>query len=234
MAEVIHCPSCNRQLRLADDLFGRLVQCPGCAATFTAGDQPVPRQGPANGTGVRPLSLEARRTVPEGSAADPSRGGPADVRRGPAPRADRDYCPHCDEPVPVGVVACPYCGEFLDEVEDEAERPWEREGAIRRDCEPHRGTLVMVLGIVAVAVSPLAVCCGLLSIPFVAISLSLGFSAWMMGRGDLRKINQRIMDPRGRGQTQAGMICGMVATCVACLSVLGWGAFLLITFARAL
>ncbi|HEV3261733.1 MAG TPA: hypothetical protein VG013_33090 [Gemmataceae bacterium] len=203
MTEVINCPSCNRRLRLADDLVGRQVQCPGCAATFAAG---------------------------ESGADDRPRGRIGGARRGSEARTDRDYCTECGEPAPVGAVACPNCGEFLEDDDDEEdERPWDREGAIRRDCEPHRGTLVMVLGIISVAVSPLTVC-GLFSIPFAITALSLGVSSWVMGRGDLRKMNQRSMDPQGRGQTQAGMVCGIVATSVACLSVLGWGAFLLIAF----
>jgi len=231
MIDVIHCPSCNRQLRLEEHLRGRLVKCPGCAATFTAGGDgagAMPGEEPANGAAPRPPDLEAREISSE-SAADAPQGRTNGARRRSGRRTDRDYCPSCDGPVPAGTVACPHCGEFLDEEEDEKEgRPWEREGSIRRDCEPHRGTLVMVLGIIAVAVSPLAVCCGLFSIPFVITSLSLGITSWVMGQGDLRKIKQRAMDPRGRGQTQAGMVCGIIATCLACLSVVGWAAFYLI------
>src|SRR5262245_17229135 len=45
MATEVSCPSCERALRVPDDLLGALVKCPSCQATFTAGaPQPPPRQ----------------------------------------------------------------------------------------------------------------------------------------------------------------------------------------------
>lgn len=61
--------------------------------------------------------------------------------------------------------------------------------------EPHRGTTVLVLGILG----------------FV-VCFILGAVAWSMGNNDLRKINAGIMDPSGRDMTNAGRICGMIST----------------------
>ena len=36
MQNTIPCPSCGRQLRVPDDLLGKLVKCPACTQTFTA------------------------------------------------------------------------------------------------------------------------------------------------------------------------------------------------------
>jgi len=36
MASTIDCPSCNRKLRVPDELVGRPVRCPTCGTTFTA------------------------------------------------------------------------------------------------------------------------------------------------------------------------------------------------------
>jgi len=36
MASIVDCPSCNRKLRVPDELVGRLVRCPTCTTTFTA------------------------------------------------------------------------------------------------------------------------------------------------------------------------------------------------------
>src|SRR5436309_2817164 len=36
MQSTVPCPSCGRELRVPDDLIGRLVKCPACAQTFTA------------------------------------------------------------------------------------------------------------------------------------------------------------------------------------------------------
>lgn len=48
----------------------------------------------------------------------------------------------------------------------------------------------------------------------------LGPFAWIMGKGDLEKIDQGVMDPEGRGMTQAGMICGMIATAMIIVGLL--------------
>lgn len=61
--------------------------------------------------------------------------------------------------------------------------------------KPHRGTLILVLGILSLVV------CG-----------PLGIFAWIMGSGDLKEMGAGIMDSSGRGNTQAGKICGMIAT----------------------
>ncbi|MGA1017791.1 MAG: DUF4190 domain-containing protein [Phycisphaerales bacterium] len=68
--------------------------------------------------------------------------------------------------------------------------------------QPHRGALVLVLGILGIVFgcAPVAVV------------------AWVMGRSDLAKIDAGVMDPAGRGTTQAGMILGIVGTVLFLLS----------------
>jgi len=61
--------------------------------------------------------------------------------------------------------------------------------------KPHRGTLILVLGIVSIFV------CGII----------LGPIAWVMGNNDLREMSAGTMDPSGRDMTNAGKICGMIA-----------------------
>ena len=68
--------------------------------------------------------------------------------------------------------------------------------------KPHRGTLILVLGILSLVV------CG-----------PLGIAAWIMGSSDLKEMDAGTMDPSGRGQTQGGKICGMIA-CI--LMILGF------------
>ena len=40
----------------------------------------------------------------------------------------------------------------------------------------------------------------------------LGIAAWIMGNNDLKEMDAGTMDPAGRGSTQAGKICGLIAT----------------------
>ena len=70
----------------------------------------------------------------------------------------------------------------------------------RPSYEPHRGGAILTLGIIGL---PLSCCC---------LGLVFGIIAWVMGSGDMKKIDAALMDPTGRGMTQAGMILGIIAT----------------------
>jgi hypothetical protein len=70
--------------------------------------------------------------------------------------------------------------------------------------KPHRGTLILVLGILG-----LVVCA------------PLGIAAWLMGNGDLKLMDAGQMDSAGRSLTNAGRICGIIATVLLILGVLG-------------
>ncbi len=60
--------------------------------------------------------------------------------------------------------------------------------------KPHRGTLVLVLGIL-----------GLL------LCQPVGIAAWVMGNADLKQIAAGTMDPEGKSLTQVGKILGIIA-----------------------
>ena len=62
---------------------------------------------------------------------------------------------------------------------------------------PHRASTILVYGILGLMV------CQLLAI-----------AAWRMGNDDLREMEFGQMDPSGRDLTNAGRICGMVATVI--------------------
>jgi hypothetical protein len=69
--------------------------------------------------------------------------------------------------------------------------------------EPHRGTLILVLGILSL------VLCGFFT----------GIPAWIMGKSDLAKIQAGHMDPEGVGPTKAGMICGMICCIISAVLI---------------
>ena len=81
-------------------------------------------------------------------------------------------------------------------------------GAAPGGLEPHRGTLILVLGILSLTV------CGFFT----------GIPGWIMGKNDLAKIKAGQMDPEGVGSTKAGMICGMIS----CILTLVCGGFYLV------
>lgn len=76
--------------------------------------------------------------------------------------------------------------------------------------QPHRGVLLLVLGILSLVLCQL-----------------LGPVAWIMGKGDLQKIDAGQMDPEGRGLTQAGMVIGIVSTVLMILG-LCWIIFMML------
>jgi hypothetical protein len=77
--------------------------------------------------------------------------------------------------------------------------------------KPHRGTLILVLGILGL------VLCGF-----------LGIAAWVMGNGDLKQMDAGTMDPSGRSITNAGRICGIIGTILMVLGALVGIAFFLL------
>ncbi len=69
--------------------------------------------------------------------------------------------------------------------------------------KPHRGTLILVFGILS-----------------LVMCAPLGIVAWIMGSGDLKQMDAGAMDPSGRSATNAGRICGIIATALLAVGVL--------------
>lgn len=84
----------------------------------------------------------------------------------------------------------------------------EAQPAAQQPLKPHRGTAILVLGIVGLAITLLfSFCCGIFSIA----GCICGIIAWVMANGDLKEMAAGTMDPTGRGTTQAGKICGIIS-----------------------
>src|SRR5947207_6260815 len=93
------------------------------------------------------------------------------------------------------------------------ERPWERLGSVRRDCEPHRSGRLLFLGRCSSVCGALSLCFLLPSI----VGLPLGITVWVMARRDLTAMRMGVMDPQGRSQTKQGRnhaIVGMALSLV--------------------
>jgi hypothetical protein len=101
MPEVVHCPRCERKLRVPEELYGKSVKCPTCGSTFTA---TVGRGGEATQQPTADVAVGSQRT----SAIDVRK----DDRLGRAPAGG--YHPHRGTIILVfailGLVACPIFG----------------------------------------------------------------------------------------------------------------------------
>lgn len=212
MPLMLECSSCKRQLRVPENLLGKKVQCPSCGLVFVAEDSaagavvpsPPPLPGAADADSAE---AKARIDAAEKSAVP-----------GPEP-ADRpisadefsehlEPCPACGKMIRADATRCQFCDAYLGEGEGPSGDRREPYRRLRRDSEPHRGSLVLTLGIISLAT------CFMCGLP----GLAMGLTAWIMGVKDLKKIRANLMDPEGKGQTQAGMICGIIGTFINALA----------------
>jgi ribosomal protein L32 len=253
MPIIIDCQTCGRKLRVPDDLMDQAVKCPTCGQVFHSGEVLTPVEAPetpsrpsATPSDVprRPSTSTPRVPVFDPAESRSSSGGfgyvevsrgnadpPAPGRRPPEPlperRGRRDLerdgpprmseCPSCRELIPRSATRCKYCGRSLDDDRP----PWDRRDPYdRRDVEPHRGGLILALGIVGLALG--------LTVVLIPVAWIPGLVAWVMAQNDMSKIKRGLMESEGHGSTQAGWICGIIATCLWGLSTiacLGWWMF---------
>jgi len=231
MPTVIECPACQRRLSVPEELLSEAVQCANCGRTFAVGEKkgsdPLEAsQGSKCSRGSDPFFSEGAEilTAPvRGLPPPPEPLRPVPISGGTAPLVPGvdggRICSECGANLPPATTRCPWCDPADGQWE---ERPWEGPEPtwVRRDCEPHRGTLILVLGILGLVT---------VGIYFLSpIGLGLSVTAWVMGQRDLRRMREKVMDPQGLSQTQAGRICGIVGAVLNLLWVLGCGAFFLL------
>lgn len=233
MATVIACPFCQRSLQLPEEALARSVKCPGCggefdtgrSATTVAAQRPTliveeAENLPLPIRGLPPLPGQLRPVLVSSTHDD----GPLPPRRDyDAPRG-LQRCRTCQARLTHGTAACPACGSA---VRTDDERPWEQAGGpLRRDCEPHRGPLLVTLGRLALCIAVPGLL-GLAYFPFALASLlaiGLGLTISIMARDDLEQMRRKEMDPEGEvstmgGQTAAsvGFITGLIGLVLAAL-----------------
>ncbi|MFL5245167.1 MAG: MJ0042-type zinc finger domain-containing protein [Gemmataceae bacterium] len=188
MPIVMNCPSCSRKLRVTDDLLGQTVRCPTCGDTFEA-TRPADSHSPSSKE-----PAEEHHALFDFEGEEIEREG---RRNKPRDKSERETeCPHCGEIINAWAARCRFCGKDLDE-EDEGS-PGIHQRRPRRDWEPHRGTTVLILGVMSIVIP--------------VLGLLLGIASWVMGSTDLKKIRNNQMDPEGAGNTQAGWILGIIGT----------------------
>jgi hypothetical protein len=101
MPEITSCPTCDKKLKLPENLMGKTVRCPGCNVMFTAQpdapaaprEQPAPREEPVARRPAAPAphreSLADRRPAPL-PRREPLRREDEDEYDRPRPRPRRD------------------------------------------------------------------------------------------------------------------------------------------------
>jgi hypothetical protein len=165
-----------------------------------APDAPVPKPAPAPDRSERPR--ERKRETNDDRETD--RDG-NEMKRCPVCRRsnhrDSRRCYHCGERLSEGPRAS---YPDRDRFDDDFARPR------RRDTVPHRGGVVLAMGIVSLV--------ALLVIP--AIGIPFGIIGWIMGQVDLRQMKNDQMDRDGEGMTRAGWVCSILGTVINSLYLL--------------
>ncbi len=79
---------------------------------------------------------------------------------------------------------------------------------------PHRGVLVLILGLVSISMCALT-----------------GPAAWLLANEDLHKMRYGDMDPQGHSMTMAGKVCGIIGTVIGAgqLAWIGYAAYVWMT-----
>jgi len=229
MALEICCPGCGRTLRIAEEHAGKQVRCPACQQISTAGaapgsasettsasaaEQPAtwhlktpegPIYGPISWPEVQSWAAEGRisadcRLAESGSGPwrEAAELLPL-VRAQPKPTGATLPTTHpwlAPDPGVTGGGGNPYAPIAA--------------AAIAGYVAPHRGGLILVLGLIGFAVS-----CPIFSL-----------MAWVMGSHDLSEMRAGRMDRSGEGLTQAGQVLGMILSLLWIL--LGVGAIVIL------
>ncbi len=87
--------------------------------------------------------------------------------------------------------------------EEDEDDDFDRSPRIRHDYAPHRGGLIIALGLVSLVGG------WLFCLPIV-----VGPFAWIMGSTDLRAMRAGAMDPAGESMTRTGQVCGIISTVI--------------------
>jgi DNA-directed RNA polymerase subunit RPC12/RpoP len=209
------CPTCHVTLNVPEQMIGHMVTCPKCQTIFAAlsDDDPKDKSDVDSFVRSETKARQPHRDESESSQAD------LDESRSRERGVDEKYCHECGAVIRARAEICPNCG---------VRQPRQfREGS---SLEPHRGTAILVMGILGLVFCPLSLVVGLVFWPcglLGLLGLPFGLIAWLWANEDLRKMNKGIMDPEGRGSTQAGKICGMIPTIIFLVAI---GLYVLLFF----
>lgn len=100
------------------------------------------------------------------------------------------------------------------EIDESDVRPWAKPGAVRRDCEPHRGKLIVFAGRLSITMGLTGCCMPLLLLPAWGLLLF----ALVVSRQDLPLIERGLMDRDGETMTRHGGRAALVGMLVSLIS----------------
>jgi predicted Zn finger-like uncharacterized protein len=168
--------------------MAEIVQCPQCDRKLRVPDDLLGKK----------VKCPTCGTMFVGEAGRPE-SSPEAEQPWPPPRPETPSAPPPDRPS--------RRGRRAEDDGDDDHRPLRPPRGPRRDSVPHRGTLVLILGILSIVLFN------------TGIGLILGPIAWILGAKDLKEIREGTMDQAGEGLTRGGMICGIIGTIINALGI---------------
>jgi hypothetical protein len=130
------------------------------------------------------------------------------------------------QPPPTASEDHPEESEPRDEGAEADERPWERPGAVRLDCEPHRGPTLVWLGRLSLWIIASAILVGAVALLPV---LPLAITVLVLASRDRARMRAGTMDPAGEGPTRKAARYAEAAVVMFLMLMVAVGA--LITYA---
>jgi hypothetical protein len=193
MPATLPCPHCQQLLLVRDEYLGRLMSCPRCRQTFTAPaiiaipepGPPTPQPLPATETMELPLDLTPFQVEEQITPPPPEQGQFQIQAEPPAPLPPSSFT----------LKESPRSGNQLDR---DREKPPQRRPRPLTRLEPHRGVLILILGVATI----LLIWCP-------PLAWVLAGAPLIMSRADLAKMAIGSMDSAGRGLTEAGRTLAM-------------------------
>jgi phage FluMu protein Com len=179
--EIAACPKCASRLSVMPGDVGLDVECPNCKTVYRAKRADAPPVLERAMSRPKSSSLVVRQKRDDEDDDRPSR------RKKKSRRQDDDD----DE----------------EEDDDRPSRPRRKNRRTGRRYDEHRGTLILVFGILGF---------------FVGI---FGILAWILGANDLRAMDSGRMDPEGRSNTQTGVLLGKISVILSIVGIIGFCAF---------
>ena len=104
--------------------------------------------------------------------------------------------------------------------------PWERPGGVRRDCKPHHGELLQLLGATSLVFGAFAFCAVLPGL----VGIVLGVTVYLLGNRELSQMEKGIIDPAGKGLAREARRFAVAGIVTSLLGLLFSGCILLLGF----
>src|SRR5215475_8208309 len=96
MSTIVDCPSCNRKLRVPDELLGKKVKCPTCSGTFDAVAASASSSSASSTGSVKPqFSLGEKSSAPSSDPISPAPPGSfGQPEASGIPASEQETLPH--------------------------------------------------------------------------------------------------------------------------------------------